>query len=478
MTLARLNKFLQDVQARNPDFREKTSSLKSLIGQMRQQVNTNTYNLTALLPLIQAAENDKRGKKYAPELQDLRNRWGKPILEYKGPHQAAFSNVGARLYVLKTTQVTFREVDTGTQTTHTFSVKSASNDAAGEVAVNLAFGVNTHPVRAIVFELNPTVTFEDPFPGRSQNDLGVNEPVNLGFTTSPAGVTAVQAGDLTWTIVGSTPGNPDRQKLGLLHRTKTDTSAPGADGKAYFIAPWATDKTFPTSPRGNPTSLSTLRLAVQNGPSAGMFVEKSFTVHMPVARMVAKASPRRHVNGKPSAGFIGDIYFDPKNVSFKFIQFKEGRGTMVAKQTGFRDPPNMSLTAFSAPRTLPTAPSGYFAWEGERVHAHTPSWVPIGPGHQLNGCKLMGSDDVYTAPNPEWPNKYTAAYPRLQGKETNVPSELKWPIFWKYWVPGLASSEVTAQRVEHKSTMDRDGNVTTSKAGASVTIAVGAATVA
>lgn len=79
--------------------------------------------------------------------------------------------------------------------------------------------------------------------------------------------------------------------------------------------------------------------------------------------------------------------------------------------------------------------------------------------------------------NPEWPNKYTAAYPTLQGKETNVPGDLVRPIFWKYKAADLAT-EVTHQQVQHKSTMDKDGTVTTSKATASVTIAVGAATVA
>ena len=102
---------------------------------------------------------------------------------------------------------------------------------------------------------------------------------------------------------------------------------------------------------------------------------------------------------------------------------------MVARQTGFKTLANASLTAFAAPKALPTAPSGYFAWEGERVHAHTPIWVSIGTGNSVNGCQLAGSDDVYTAPNPEWPNKYSATYPRLQGKDTDVPSELTWPIY-------------------------------------------------
>ena len=97
MTQARLNRFLSEVQRINNDFTEKRSSLKSLLAQMRQQVQSGAYNINSLLPLIQTAETDKRGKKYATALQDVRNTWGKPILECKGPHQAAFGNVAAPL---------------------------------------------------------------------------------------------------------------------------------------------------------------------------------------------------------------------------------------------------------------------------------------------------------------------------------------------------------------------------------------------
>lgn len=467
MSQARLNKFLQMVNTANKDFTEKRSCLKSLLALMRQQVTTNTFNLGALTNAIASARRDKRGAKYETALQYVERTWGKGTLDYKGPNQADFTNYTGRIYVLRNTQVTFREVDTGTQQAHTFSVNSATLDVAGEISANIAFGANTHSVKAIVYELRPKVTFGDPFNGRSDSDLGVNERVALSFESVPAGITAVQAGNLLWTIQGAIPANTDtaRQLFGKLQRASGDVSTPGADGKAYFIAPWATDPSTPLSPKPSRlSSVSTLRLTIQSGPSQGLFVERTFTVHTPVARMVAKA-PWQHVQGKPSAGFTGDIYFDPKNVSFHYIQFQEGRGTMVAKQTGFREAQDMRLP----PRQLPGQPSGYFAWEGARVHAHTPIWVSIGNGDTTNGCKLSGSDNVYTAPNPIWPNRYDGTYgENLRGKETNVPSELTWPIYWRYKAEDLAQG-VVSQQVKHHSTMDVNGTVITSKAGASIT---------
>jgi hypothetical protein len=487
MSQARLNAFLLKVQTANTKFTEGRSCLKALLKVMRQQVASGNFSLPPLQPGILSAQQDKRGAKYATAIQYVQQTWGKATLQYKGPNQPAFTDVTGPIYVLKNTQVTFLETDTTTQQTHTFTVNSASNSLAGAVTANLVFGPNTHPVRAIVFELQPHVEFVDDFFGHSPSDLGVNEHVKLEFRSVPLNVTAAQAGNLLWGIHGTIPPNADtaRKMKGKLQRAAGNTAAPLADGTAYFIAPWATDANWPDSPRpSGRSSVSTLRLTILSGASTGLFVEQTFTVHTPQARMVATA-PFRHVHGRPSAGFQGDIYFDPKNVSFHFIEFQEGRGTMVAKQTGFRGMQDFSTNP--TPRQLPGNPSGYFAWEGARVHDHTGSWVNILRGDSATGCQLNGSDDVYTAPNPQWPNRYNSALAPLltkpdlgqllHGKETNIPSELSWKIFWKYKAQDLAPS-VTSQQAEHKSTMDLNGNVTTSKAGASHTCNLNDPTVA
>jgi hypothetical protein len=469
MSQGRLDSFLAMVKTANTKFTESRSCLKSLLALMRQQVKIDTYNLGALTASIASARNDKRGAKYENALQYVERVWGKGTLEYKGPNQAVFANYSGRIYVLRNTQITFREVDTGTQRTQTFQVNSASADPAGEVTANIQFSAtSSYSVKAIVFELRANLTFADPFNGRSDNDLGVNEHMTLDFVSTPLGVTAAQAGDLLWTIDGAIPANADsaRQLFGKLQRASGNVAAPIADGKAYFIAPWATDSASPLAPKPSKrSSVSTLKLTIQNGPSQGMSVTRVFTVHTPVARMVA-TPPWQHVTGRPSAGFTGDIYFDPKNVSFQYVKFQEGRGTMVAKQTGFMGAQDMRLGA--PPRQLPSSPSGYFAWEGTRVHAHTPIWVDISRGDSTNGCKLVGSDNVYTAPNPLWPARYDGTYgEKLRGKETNVPSELTWPIYWRYKADDIAQG-VVSQQVKHHSTMDASGTVVTEKAGARV----------
>ncbi len=469
MSQARLTRFLQLVAAANKDFTEKRSSLKALLATMRQQVASGNFALAPLQPLLVTVRADKRGAKYQTALQYLERVWGKAALQYKGPNQAAYTDVPARLFILKGTQVGFNEVDTDTVQNHTFSVNSASSVAGSETVVNLVFGANTYPVRAVVFELTATVAFEDNFVGRSVDDLGVNEQVTLGFTVVPAGVTAAEAGGLLWSIDGTGGLDADRahQIKGKIQRAKTNTAVPANDGIAYYFAAWATDAQQPTGPR--PTKRSApvaLNLRVQAGPSTGLGIQKTFTVHTPIARMVARA-PWKHVQGRPSAGFIGDIYFDPKNVSFKFVKFREGRGTMVARQTGYKQAPSMALNA-PKPKPLPGNPSGCFAWEGARIHAHTGIWVDILGGDSTNGCKLNGADTVYTAPNPRWPNKYQAADgPGLEGKDTDVPSELIWPIYWQYQAPGIAAHVIT-QQAKHESIMDAQGTVTTKKAGAQV----------
>lgn len=472
MSQARLTAFLQMVNLANTGFTESRSCLKALLALMRQQVKNNAFNLGALTAAIASARKDKRGAKYENALKYVERTWGKAALEYKGPNQGGFVNYTTRLHVLRNTTITFREVDTGVQSTHTFAANSASNNPAGEVTANIAFGPATHAVKAIVFELTLKVTFEDDFATRSDSDLGVNEYVTLGFDSTPTGITAAEAGNLLWSIQGVIPPNADtaRQLFGKLQQASGNTAAPLQDGRAYFIAPWATDHANPLAPRpSGRSSVSTLRLTIQSGPSQGLFVEKAFTVHTPVARMVARP-PWQHVHGRPSAGFTGDIFFDPRNVSFHYVKFQEGRGSMVAKQTGWRDLVDMRYT--TAPRQLPGNPSGYFAWEGARVHAHTPMWVGIGTGNATDGCQLTGSDNVYTAPNPLYPNRYDGTYGEgLRGKETSVPSELTWPIYWRYKAEDLANG-VVSQQVKHHSTMDRNGTVVTEKAGASISRAI------
>jgi len=431
---------------------------------MRQQVASNKFDLSALKPHIESARRDRRGGKYEPALKYLEGNWA-IIIEYKGPNQATYMKLTGVLYVLKDTEVTFREVGSTPEQKHTFSTNSGSNDVAGQISANLAFGNNTHTVKAIVFELHPKATFSDNFTGRSKKDLGVNEHVSLGFASVPAGITAAQAGKLLWTVDGTQPEpSLERQFLGLLQQSARCASgscgataaAPQADGTAHFIAPWATNMGSPLGGLRQRSRETTLRLVIQGGPSQGRYVERKFTVHTPVAHIVA-GKPYMHVAGLPSAGFTGHIYFEPMNVSFHFIQFREGRGTMNARQTGWK--PSQQDKYGAPQRPIPPSPSGYFAVHHDLVHQHSKQWLKISSGDVTNGCKMMGSDNVFSGANNFWPAKDN-------GKETDVPSEVSWRIFWQYKAEDLSGEGLIFQQAEHKATMDAKGTVTIEKAGA------------
>ena len=470
MSRVRLTIFTEMVKKANPQFKEAGSCLAPLLAQMRTQGASNNFLSFVLEESIRTARQDKDAAMYEAALQYVERAWGKVEIEYKGQSQGTFT-----IYdeincptVLKDASLTFRHIDSGELQSVSFPVCSPSNDFAGLVSVNVQFAKGAYRVKAIVYDLDVLCAFGDSFANRSLSDLGVNERVALGFRTTPAGITAAEIGGLKWEIHGAIPDNADtaRQLKGKLQRSGADASAPLADGKACFIAPWATDSGFPGNPRPSArTSVSTLRLVFQGGLHEGTYIETSWTVHTPEARMVPVRNI--HLQGKPSAGFLGDIYFDPKNVSFAFIAFKEGRGTVVAKQTGFKAPPVLRLG--TPPPQLPRSPSGYFASAAGRVHQQGNNWTPIGAGNAATGSKVDTQDTVCSGANNRWPNKYTAADGAvLNGRDTDVPSEGEWPIFWKYRAVDLAA-EVTFQQVKHKAVMDRDGKVTMSKAGASVT---------
>lgn len=394
------------------------------------------------------------------------------MLQYKGPNQQNFTDVTGTLHIVRTTTVTFRNGPTGVPADHTFNTRSSSSTTP--VTVHPC-GATAPSVSAIVFSLVPKTKPRDNFGGRSKTELGVNERVYLTFSTQPEGITAVEAGGLEWEIASGALGstmygkfNGDRERMlrGKVQRERTNESAPLQDGKAFFKAPWATDEQSPLAPRPSAkTRKSILRLVVKTGPSTGKFKDVEFTVHTPTARMVATPN-EIHENGKPSAGFHGDVFYDPKDVSFHYIKWREGRGTQLAKQTGFKQA--MNFGHVGKPPEISTPPSGYFAHESGRVHDQG-GWMDVWKGDISKGCEIGTSDRVFSGWNARWPAKYIETDGvNLKGKETDVPSEVSWPIYWKYRPEEIHTHEVVAQQVTHKAVMDAAGKVTISKAGASV----------
>ena len=145
-------------------------------------------------------------------------------------------------------------------------------------------------MNVIVFELNGSLTPEDNFIGRSQTDYGLEEVVNLTYTTNPTGVFP----SVQWTKlsgVGSVSG--------------TDYLAGDNDGNV------------------------TLKLGVTAGPSLGEGPTFERTVVEPSGTRMTRVAPTKvwHIQWLASAGILLYYWLDPKDVSFSNLYFEEGSCT-------------------------------------------------------------------------------------------------------------------------------------------------------
>jgi hypothetical protein len=258
------------------------------------------------------------------------------ILKCKRSGQSDFTAIdpAKKLYILKGTQIEFQPAvgnavqpinfstaawsgtagaaGSSASKTVLFNAASASNNDAGAKTVTVTFGGQSVTVRCLIYELTAAVTPLDNFNGRSLTDFGVDERVDLDCAIAPAGIAAGDVGGLRWSV--TTPATAGRDKAGLMQRTKTNRQPPEANGKAHYIAPYLTDNLH--NPPTTATKTVTLKLAVQDGPCKGEGLTLNVTVHMPKAHMKKRVNSDKHRNGRASAGFLGEIFLFPKNVSF------------------------------------------------------------------------------------------------------------------------------------------------------------------
>jgi hypothetical protein len=203
---------------------------------------------------------------------------------------------------------------------------------------------NTVTAYVIVFELDPYLMPDEMFDLRSYYQYGVEETVDLGHFTIPAGITGLP---LEWQKVSG---------VGLVFASTYDAEAvPGN---------------------------VTLRLGLTSGPSRGFGYIYTRTVVAPTNRYIHAEPPWNgiyHLQGVPSCKFIGDSYLDPKNVSFTNIQRREGT---------------------SAPATV----TGYF----ERVYGKPGPTHPIGSWftpsdpNSTTGCHVVQDESGFeVSPDPQ-----------------------------------------------------------------------------
>lgn len=239
-----------------------------------------------------------------------------------------------------------------------FDVLSVSNNALGAYTVILTFGGQTVTIQCVVYSLTTTKVIADNFAGRSTTDFGVDERMTLGFTTQPVGVTALQIGGLRWSVADAR-----REKDGLLHNPLTHATPVLPNGTAEYIAPCTTnDGAF----FAHKTRIVQLRLRVDSGICVGLGKEFNITVWTPTAHMRKVVGSERHTQGVASAGFLGEIFFSPLDVSFRTLSFQEGAGAIRTR--GF----------------------GNDIEDGVTQHVPSGVNIPITGGNSVTGCQLGG----------------------------------------------------------------------------------------
>jgi hypothetical protein len=227
---------------------------------------------------------------------------------------------------------------------------------------------------------------------RSKIKFGLQELVDLAFTTNPSSISASQAGGLKWEVESGTGTIPNN-----------------TDGTETYTAPESAES-------------SNLRITIQDGPSKDLYFQQSINVVAPSDGRLVLTSNIAHVQGAFGGAFQSQFYLDPKDVSFKNIQFREGACTATA--------------------------TGYLASLNGLQHTQSPSPLSIINCNLTTGCMVNGTDTYSSSINPA-PTPYSAG-------------TFSWPIPWLYLTTNntTGTSFVTAT---HACNADSSGNAFLSK---------------
>lgn len=264
--------------------------------------------------------------------------------------------------------------------------------AVGSIVGGVVGGmIGNHVENSLIPTVNGVMTPRDNFAGRSTTDFGVAEVIDLSFAST---ATAASLGGLKWSVAGGG---------GVLSSV---TSA----GTATLTCPDAADTV-------------NLELKIETGSNAGFVVARQAVkvVAPNDALMVKDGRAIRHANNTWSAGFYGEIFLRPMNVSFSRIEFQEGAAPAVA--------------------------SGFLAhWNGLN-HNPSSAAMSVGGGNSATGSKVNAIDNVHTG---------TLGSPYAVG-------DFNWPIPWQYRVGTGAWTTFTT--ANHHATSDALGTATIEKKG-------------
>jgi hypothetical protein len=247
-----------------------------------------------------------------------------------------------------------------------------------------------------------TVTPVDNFAGHSKVRFGVGEEVEISVVEAPV------------------PGTPTAMTWSVKSGRATVTND-GTTGKA----------TVKCGHLGG-----TVVLDLKNGANASL-TTKRLQVVAPDDVIFEQVGSAWHVAGMASAGFKAAIYLSPKDVSFKWVQIREGQAPWEG--SGCLE------------KVKPITISGTGKFTETVVHPVMGKFIKAkAGGNSAKGTLMSGQDTVRT------------------GTPKTGKGELTWRIPWFYQVVGVTGENRFCEGVHH-AVIDDDGKTTMTKFNVSVT---------
>jgi len=313
-------------------------------------------------------------------------------IQYQNPSSSQWVDISATLYVKWKHTVKFKAVPNPSDASWPTSkpVWGGTSGASGSGSTTQVFfdGLsssigdyktvtascgNTVTTNVIIYELIAVTTPRDNFIGGSNTRYGVSEHVDLEYDIAPEGLTAIQVGGWQWSVSPADVGE-------IKHGDKV------SDGVALYVAPLTAD-----------VDSVTLTLTLQSGPCEGAHIDCEKTIIEPDGGACVKrdGSSIWHKHNTFSIGLNSNMYLRPKDVSFKWLEFKEGTC-------------NSQVTGWFTPRFAGT---GHSAWA---------IWIDVGGGNSNTGCKILQDNGDFA--ELYW---YETCCPYSSGT-------FLWEIPWKY----------------------------------------------
>lgn len=302
--------------------------------------------------------------------------------------------------------------------------------SAGQVAPSVPVQKTGNSAVEMVNDIHTTglLTPQDNFTGRSKEKFGVGERINLDISSVDTDyivkpfLLRQRDFDIKYDNIPAPKGYDPQKRydeaVAAHKKQENENKYPSAEklggfqwsatgGGVFAPDPGNTGKTVYTAPEKG----GTVTLNLKSIKSGNIVFSKSIQVAEPNAGYVKRnaATPLWHQSNHVSAGFIGDFYIGPKDVSFSAIQMKEGVCSSTVTGTG-----------------------------GFQPQEHDPGSAGFAdvlkPANSTDGSKAMLYDRAQMA--------YTAARSKNTGGHTIAHSTFTWQIPWIYRVNRSSSGKI------------------------------------